>query len=229
MTDETALSIQEAHELSTTLAKSTLIPAALQKKPEDVLTIVLTGAEMGLAPLQSLRSIQIISGKPSLSADLMGALVKRRPDVCEYLSLIESTSERATYRTKRKGEPEPTTITFTMEEAKQAGLAMKDVWKKHPQAMLRARALAAICRAVYPDVCMGLYDATSGELTGGQVVEGQIVSSDVMSDTSAMSDRIRAASTISALESLMPEIAALSDTERASLRDQYVARKAELQ
>src|SRR5690606_27529948 len=38
------------------------------------------------------------------------------------------------------------------------GLTGRSNWKAHPAAMLRARASAALARAVYPDVAMGIYD-----------------------------------------------------------------------
>jgi hypothetical protein len=57
------------------------------------------------------------------------------------------------------GEPEATTITFTLEDARAAGLVSAGgMYTKYPRQMLRARCLAEICRAVYPDLCMGLYD-----------------------------------------------------------------------
>lgn len=157
--------IEESEKLSTTLAKSALLPEALRGKQSDILVTLLSGAELGLAPMQALRGIVVIKGKPALSADLMGALVKRNP-VCEYLQLVESTATKATYKTKRKGDPEPTTMSFTMEDAKAAGIA-GDMYRKYPANMLRARCLAIICRAVYPDLCLGLYDSDSGELTDG--------------------------------------------------------------
>lgn len=152
--------------LSKELAASQLLPQALKQKPADVLAIVLTGRELGLEPMQAIRSIHIINGKPSMSADLMGALVKKSP-ACEFLVLVESTGLIATYKTKRRGEPGETVMSFTIAQAKAAGCEGKDNWTKYPDAMLRARALAAICRAVYPDVCLGIYDSDSGELTDG--------------------------------------------------------------
>lgn len=150
-------SIQETEQLAVMLAKSALLPDALRGKTNDIIATILTGAELGLAPMQSVRGIQIIKGKPTLSADTMGALCKRRPDICEHLTLKESTPTRVTYATKRKGEVE-TTMSFTIEDAQRAGLAGTDTYKKFPAAMLKARCLSAICRAVYPDLCLGLYD-----------------------------------------------------------------------
>src|SRR5690606_14566168 len=77
---------------------------------------------------------------------------------CKYFRLVESTDERATYETLREGEPEPTRITWTIQQAAKAGLTGRQNWKAHPAAMLRARASAALARAVYPDVAMGIYD-----------------------------------------------------------------------
>jgi hypothetical protein len=166
MSNENALVVSEKAELralSKELALSQLLPQALRQKPADVLAIVLTGKELGLEPMQAIRGIHIISGKAALSADLMGALVKRSSQ-CEYLTLVLSSDTIATYKTKRRGEPGETEMSFTIEQAAAAGLSKGDNWRKYPGAMLRARALAQICRAVYPDVCLGLYDADSAEL-----------------------------------------------------------------
>lgn len=153
----TPRSLAEAKELASTLATARTIPEALQKSPADVLAIVMAGAELGLAPMQSLRGLVLIKGKPTLSADAMGALVKSRRDVCQYLMLEHSDATRATYRTRRVGDPQDTVMGFAAEDAQRAGLN-GDNWRRFPAAMLRARALSAICRAVYPDLLLGVYD-----------------------------------------------------------------------
>lgn len=162
----TPKSIEEAERLSKTLAVSQLLPDALKQRPQDVLAVVLTGAELGLAPMQAIRGIKVIKGQPTLSAETMGALVRRRSDVCEYLVLKHSDSTRAVYETKRRGDPAPTTMAFTMEDAQRAGLTGGDNWRKYPAAMLRARCLSAICKAVYSDLVLGLYDPEELESVG---------------------------------------------------------------
>lgn len=149
--------LAEAKELADALSLANTMPNALKKSPADVLAIVMAGAEIGLAPMQSIRGIVLIQGRPTLSADAMGALVKSSPK-CEYLQCTESTALVATFKTQRKGDPEPTTLSFTIVEAQQAGLAGGDNWKKYPKAMLRARAQSAICRLVYSDLMLGVYD-----------------------------------------------------------------------
>ena len=107
--------------------------------------------------MQTFAGLLLIKGKPTLSADAMGALVQSR-EVCTYLRCVESTEKVATFETMRKGHPEPTRLSYTMADAVTAGLAGGDNWRKHPKAMLRARALSAIARLVYPDLLLGVYD-----------------------------------------------------------------------
>lgn len=154
----TPKSLIEARELAGQLSGAKTIQDALQKSPADVLAILMTGAELGLAPMQSLRALVLIKGKPTLSADAMVALVKARKDRCKSFKLVESTPLKATYKTVEVGEDEAgTTLSFTMAEAQAAGIA-GDMYRKYPAQMLRARCKAALCREVYPDLMLGVYD-----------------------------------------------------------------------
>jgi hypothetical protein len=233
--------IDETKALSKDLAASQLIPQALKKRPEDIMAIVLTGAELGLPPLTAIRGIHIINGKPTLSADLMGALVKKS-SACEYLTLAESTPKVATYRTKRKGEPGETLMSFTMDQAKTAGLTSNPTWSKYPDAMLRARCLAAICRAVYPDLCLGLYESDSEEITEKDVtptdmrthvetvkadLRSHVVEGEVVIELS-LKDQIEGVCSLAALDALVPELKKLSVEQRQVLRPVYESKKAEL-
>jgi hypothetical protein len=170
MSDETRITpfiptgIDQAEKLAITLAKSSLLPDALRGKPSDVLVTIIAGHELGLSPMQAVRSMHIIKGKPVLSADLMVALVKRQPQ-CIYFKLVESTNEKATYECERKGEGK-TTLSFTIQDAQRARLS-GDNWVKYPAAMLRARCSAALARAVFPDLTLGVYDPDEAKDFGG--------------------------------------------------------------
>lgn len=157
-------SFPEAIALATSLIKSGLMPKALNT-PEAVVTAIVMGRELGLTAMQSVRSIHVIEGKPSMSSALIVGLVKKATDVCAYFRLVESTDEVATYETLRKGDPEPTKMSFTLAHAKAAGVTGKDNWRRYPAAMLRARCETALARAVYPDLVMGLYDPDEVEPT----------------------------------------------------------------
>lgn len=148
---------RDAYEMAGRLVKSGLLPNGIQTA-EAAFAIIVTGKELGLTVMQSLRSVHVIKGKPTLSADLILALAKRSP-VCTYFQLIKSNDKVAAYRTQRVGE-EPTEMGFTIEQAQRAGLLSNDNWKKYPEAMLRARCIAALARAVYPDVVLGIYETS---------------------------------------------------------------------
>lgn len=152
----------ECTALSKILANSGIIPLALRKKPEDVLAIILAGNELGLTPMAALRGINLIQGKVSMSAELMGGLV-RNSHKCEFLRCVESTAKIATWETKRVGPVPAKQYSFTIEQAQRAGL-QGDNWRKYPEAMLRARALSTLCKAEYQDVLFGCYEADSEEL-----------------------------------------------------------------
>ncbi len=152
----------ECTALSKILANSGIIPLALRKKPEDVLAIILAGNELGLTPMAALRGINLIQGKVSMSAELMGALV-RNSSKCEVLRVVESSAKVATWETKRKDGGPAKQYSFTIEQAQRAGL-QGDNWRKYPEAMLRARALSVLCKAEYQDVLFGCYEADSEEL-----------------------------------------------------------------
>jgi hypothetical protein len=149
----------EAQAFCAALASSDLVPAKLKDRAADVLVIVLSGIEVGLAPMQSLRLYHVINGVPRLSADGMAAVVSASP-LCEYLEVLDSTEARSTWRTKKRGRGEQT-LTWTIEKAKGAGLLTdprsKDRWTAYPGAMLNARCKAELCRLVYPEVVAGLY------------------------------------------------------------------------
>jgi 5'-3' exonuclease len=127
------------------------------ESPEAALMIVMTGREMGIPAMTSLRGFHFIKGKPSMSAQLMAALILRSGKA-EYWEPIESSSKSATYVTKRIGGRGEQLRTFTVDDAKLAQLVKADSnWMKYPQAMCEARASAALARVVYPDLLMGVY------------------------------------------------------------------------
>jgi hypothetical protein len=153
--------VDDAWRMATMLAKSNLIPDALQDKPSDVLVTLLVGRELGLSPMQSLRLVYVVKGKPYIAAQLKIARVKQSPE-CLYFKCAETTADRATFETERKGEGK-TSLTFTAEEARAAQLLGRqtksgepDNWAKYTALMLRWRAASQLCDLVYPDVVVGI-------------------------------------------------------------------------
>lgn len=124
--------------------------------PQAVMSTILAGRELGMTAMASLRAIHVVEGRPTLSADLIRALVMRSGKA-KYFRCTERTNERATFETQRENDP-PMSLTFTIEDARMAGLVKdKSGWTKSPADMCVARASAKLARLVYPDVVHGLY------------------------------------------------------------------------
>jgi 5'-3' exonuclease len=123
--------------------------------PEAVFAVMLRGRELGIGVTTSLMGFHVIEGRPTASADLIRSLAER-DEHCEYFMLIEADNEKATWETKHKRHPKPTRFTYTIEQAKQAGLNTGN-WAKRPQDMLVKTAGSKLARLVYPKAVLGLY------------------------------------------------------------------------
>lgn len=143
----------EIMEFSNTLSKSAIIPKSFQDKPNDIFVAINWGLTLGLPPVQALNGIAVINGRPSIFGDLAMALV-RGSGKLEYAKETQ-TETSATCIIKRNGEDEQTR-TFTMEDAKRAGLLSNPTWSKYPKRMLQMRARGFALRDVFADVLMGI-------------------------------------------------------------------------
>jgi hypothetical protein len=150
------------------LVSTGFCPSAI-KTPAQAMAIILTGQELGIPPMHALRSIHVIEGKPTLSAELMLALMLKGGVQITWLGSDEERASLAATRGQTAF-----TGTFTLEEAKRANLTGKVGWRLYPGAMLRARAIALVARVVAPDLIAGLY--TAEELGADVDVDGAIVS-----------------------------------------------------
>lgn len=145
---------EQAMTFSNMLAESDLVPKDFRGKPGNCLIAIQWGSELGLKPLQALSSIAVVNGRAALWGDAVIALVRSSP-LCEYVHESDD-GHTATCRSKRKGEKEHVT-TFSMDDAKQAGLAGKQgPWTQYPKRMRQVRARAFNLRDVFPDVLRGM-------------------------------------------------------------------------
>lgn len=125
-------------------------------------SIILLGRELGLSPMISLSGgIQNIQGQFELSAKLMNNLIRKQG---HQLKIVSSTSFECTIWGKRKDTGEEHKASYTIEDARAAGLVRPNSgWTKYPKDMLFARALSRLSRQLFPDC-----------LQGGVYVEGEL-------------------------------------------------------
>lgn len=149
--------IDEAWRIATMLSDADIVPDDLRGKPNNVIVILMTGHELGLSPMQSLRQVYVVKGKPYIAAQLKLALVKNSPE-CLYFRCVATDAKRAVFETERRGEGK-TTLEFTVEQALRAGLLPGKAdsnWAKYPDVMLRWRAASQLADLVYSDVVGGI-------------------------------------------------------------------------
>lgn len=126
-TNFTPSNFQELMRFAEIAAKTSFVPKIYQNSPHNILIAVQMGAELGLAPMQSLQNIAVINGKPSIYGDAMLAVCKASP-LCESVKEEIKGSKKeewiAICTVKRKGNPEVIS-TFSWQEAKDAQLTGK--------------------------------------------------------------------------------------------------------
>lgn len=235
-------SFDQAMSLAEIIVRSKLAPNLATK--EQAFMVLATGSELGLSAMQSIRSINIIEGKPAVSADLLVALV-HKSGKAKCFKEIESTDKKSVWRAQRVDEDEPTVFEFTIEDAKRANLTNKKVWQSYPKQMLSHRARAALARKVFPDVILGVYTTEELEPTATparftptpevetkpapvndvQDAEYEDVPSEPLADPR---DLFGAISDLDKLKELANELSAKKIYERGELTKAYAARKTEL-
>jgi len=134
------------------------------ERPESVLVAIQMGAEVGLTPMAALQNIAVINGRPSVWGDAMLAIC-RSSGVFDEAAFEETIEERdgkiiASCTVRRLPNGKPVTRTFSMDDAKQAGLAGKPgPWQQYPKRMLQMRARSWALRDTFPDILRGLHCA----------------------------------------------------------------------
>lgn len=140
--------VEKRWRIAQRVADTEFVPQAFRRRPEAVLAAIQFGAELGIGPMQSLQSIDVIQGKPTLSAEAMRA----RVFAAGHTITTEAYTDEECVLVGTRKDGTTDTVKFTMEDARRAGLAGKESWKKYPRSMLLARATSELCRMLFPDV-----------------------------------------------------------------------------
>lgn len=138
--------------LAERIAGTEFVPKSLRNSPAAVAAAVLYGREVGLPPMTSLTQTHVIEGKPAMSAEAMRAMVLAAG---HELIVEETTGAVCSMRARRTGSEHWTSLTWTIDMARAAGVAGKQVWKSYPRQMLQARCTTELVRLVFPDVIHG--------------------------------------------------------------------------
>lgn len=148
----------ELEHIAQILGKSDIVPKDLVGKPANILLAMMFGNEIGLTPAQSLQSVMIVNGRPSLWGDAVMGLVESSGLQDAWTDKYDPAIEGGiwAFTTKRRGR-DPVTRTFSMKDAIAAKLDKKPgPWQEYTKRMLFNRARAFALRDVYPDVLKGI-------------------------------------------------------------------------
>ena len=129
---------------------------------QKILIAIQMGAEIGLSPMAALQNIAVINGRPTVWGDAVPAvcssLVEDYKD--EMFGSMGSDDWGCRVTLKRKGRAEPISRSFTIADAKKAGLWGKQgPWAQYPNRMLLMRARTFAYRDACPDAMRGLLTA----------------------------------------------------------------------
>lgn len=144
---------------------------------------IVAGAQMGMKPIQAINGIAMINGHPTLHSDSIPCIVMASGLVSgmKYVFRGEGDEMECTFYVKRKDVEEYQEWTYSMSDAKQAGLLNNTTWKLHPKKMLFNRARSWCLRNTFPDVIGNIYTKEEIEEEGpkSQQKEIQVVEEDL--------------------------------------------------
>ena len=142
------------------LAKTQMIPAAYQGKPEDCFVAIEIAARMGVSPLTVMQQLYLVKGKPSWSGQACMSMIQgcgKYTDVKLVYTGTKGTDNRGCHveavRISDGEIVEGTEVTIAM--AKAEGWTSNSKWKNMPEQMLGYRAAAFFARLYCPDAMMG--------------------------------------------------------------------------
>jgi hypothetical protein len=159
-------SFDDAFRFAKMVAASDFAPKDFKGKAESCLLAIQHGSEVGLSPMQSLQSIAVINGRPTIWGDAALALVQSSPQ-CVYVGESiggEGDNLTAVCEVQRRGYPQPTVARFSVADAKKAGLWGKSgPWTQYPARMLALRARGFALRNAFADALRGLVTAEEAQ------------------------------------------------------------------
>ena len=135
------------------LAAADMLPKQYRDYPANLLWAMELAAALQIAPMAAITGIHSIDGRPTASAGLISALVRR----AGHRLRVTGDGEHAVCEIVRCDDPDFVfRSTWTMDRARAAQLTGKDVWKKYPAAMLKARAITEAARDACQEALSGV-------------------------------------------------------------------------
>ena len=155
-------SVGEAAGFASLMVSGGMLPKGVS--PAQAVVSIIAGASVGLNPFESVQSIAVINGRPSLYGDGMKAVVQGsgvwESEKVDWYKGADGNIVACQVTVKRKGNPEPIIGRFSEKMARKAGLWGKaGPWTQYPDRMMLARARAFAYRDGFADILKGVRSA----------------------------------------------------------------------
>lgn len=164
--------IEEVFRFAQMVVQARLAPDSYDNDPHKICIGILTGAELGIPPMQSLKNIAIINKRPAIWGDLAVALCQAKGLLTKFEHHYEgeegdNVDARAAFTDDytchvliwRRDQESPYEGHYSVRDAKRAHLWMnpkKTPWIENPKRMLFNRARAFALRDGFADCLAGL-------------------------------------------------------------------------
>jgi len=167
-------SLEELQEIGTAMQQSGFFTDI--KNAQQALVKILAGREMGFPSFASMNGVNIIKGKPTISANLMASAVKRSGKYNYQIKELNDKKASIEFLEIRNGKYISLGISdFTIDESARAKLVDKDNWRNYPKNMLFARAISNGIRFYCPEVMSGNVVYTPDELGKNEDDNGNLI------------------------------------------------------
>jgi hypothetical protein len=147
------LSFAAMMQMGQALVGTGFLPDHIKNGPQAA-AIILAGRELGMEPMRALRSLSLVKGKITEAADSQLARFKSDGGRAVFSELSDTGAVLSL--THPNGDKH--TETFTIDDARKAGLLSSGMYSKFPKAMLRSRAITAALKSIGWEGGSGVYD-----------------------------------------------------------------------
>ena len=147
------LSFAAMMQMGQALVGTGFLPDHIKNGPQAA-AIILAGRELGMEPMRALRSLSLVKGKITEAADSQLARFKSDGGRAVFSELSDTGAVLSL--THPNGDKH--TETFTLDDARKAGLLGSQMYSKFPKAMLRSRAITAALKSIGWEGGSGVYD-----------------------------------------------------------------------
>ena len=187
-------SLDDIFRMADWIANSDFAPKDYRGKVENCVVAIEYGMELGLQPMAAIQNIAVVNGRPTLWGDAVPGVCMKRADLFDqskYRCFFEgeegTDSWTAVCECRRIG-AEVTRRTFSVKDAKRAGLWGKGTYTSYPDIMLTNRARTFALRHAFPDVLKGMH--TADEIDPGMAAERALADIDIPKTNAAIRDEM---------------------------------------